>query len=614
MAGYRLFRDPKPLREALVPERLLAMLLAAGRPLLLSLPPGVGKSFALLGLVISRLWKPHFSRVIWFVPTRKLQAELARELAGQGLVVRTYPSHLDMACQPNPELNSHVERGLGQWASISICGPCPGRDRCPYPRRTRPEFARDADVILAPATLLSLDDLRVTTWAPTQPPPLVIIDDATEDKTRFIRTFNRRDVENEADAALQVRPGVLDDGQAEGRSDLADLHLWLSGIAMNPGGEHRPIPDWRSMTWRLQRAGERIPGYRHALPTIVDWALEPLWQEGQMYAVHRPPELPASTIIAGAFLSPALLSWAYNVPDIADPLSGWVVQHPGTTIVNISSPLGAVKYWPGNKASIANLAADLILDAVARGQTTVLLCRKNANGERGTAWTSQAVLAVRDALRRRGAVHIRLLDPGEPLPATPSPSVIPHVCYGAIGTNDLIGYQNLITVQSFHVPSEVLRDLLFGHLPPSQRPALSIERHRRIRCLGEMDATTRRRAPELLRRLELEPVLQAAARVRFTIEPRRIVLMVQHPIGRFLGPVHRVTTLDAARKALGLPTTVHARMQAMTEAIRGYIDRGETLTHAAAALGLGEATVKRLAKAAGFSPPPGRPPKRDHSQ
>jgi hypothetical protein len=126
------------------------------------------------------------------------------------------------------------------------------------------------------------------------------------------------------------------------------------------------------------------------------------------------------------------------------------------------------------------------------------------------------------------------------------------------------------------------------------------DKHRRVRASGgrKSRAAIESLATDYLRRLELDPVIQVAGRVRFATSPREVVLFQMADLSNELPGCTDVANPTELRAALGLPDPKSLDHERFATVARRRMDAGATARQVASELSVGRATVFRRLKEA----------------
>ena len=592
-------------------QRSLAELLAA----LYCLSIGVGKTTAIVDYTESKLWQATCCAVFIFLHSHRQISELllkyGQQLERAGLVVRTYPRRDGTMCGPlDQEMTAYEKQGLTLLAKVDVCvKKCKHFMDCPYPKRTDPDWAKGADIILAPDALLAVRPDIISVWTESingnktqRLPPFAVFDDGKFlDKPRFTQ-FKAEHLAREVEIA--------------GQSGFMEMAANLRAILNHPD---RPLfipnPLRPNEMLAVQRAGyaKFTDTYRSVLRSAYDYPNMRAWYEHGVYCLRTGLYVPHTSAFLGAYLDPIYVKRRANINEPFVIGGGEIVRHPGTKVVNIKSNCGTQTSWKmkaHNRASLVNLVANAIAHWYAQGRTTVVLGRANQVKEKRA---HEAIALIEAALRKRGLGHIRIVLMGEDdLPTNPTLGVVPFLTYGATGFNVLEGYETLVAVTGFNVDNCILTEQLFPELPPSKRPTPTFDSRggrRRIILPPAASDEDRRYANAVLFRLEADPVLQALGRIRQATNPRTAVVMAMYELVPHIGPVVAVPNITAALQALGISGTEVSIPDGQRAAIRGLASSGSTRAEVAAHLGVSIDTIKRRsAKDPSITFRKGRPP------
>lgn len=604
---HHLVADPQPIRDRVLRSDTLLDIAAAGGDVVAGITPGVGKTTGYVNLILSRFWiKRGFRQVVVALPTRKVLEEVRAKLADSGLVVEVYPSvddPRDAPCAPdNIVLKELLGRGLAVHAAVSICGRCPDQEECPFSNRHDRIRFHAAEVLLVCEAPLTKEPAFIWNICRSVPDPssgepprvLTIIDEAVAVRTGFISTFSETDVIHERDLAVAVGD--------------ADLSAALDHLIQRPTHRWRgPIPDGTGEPARWQRLGNRLwDNYVYRLPLMLAFLARPLWYEDGVYAVARFPRLPGPVMFFGASLTADLLRWRYGCPRVVDLLPGVIVRHPETRVVVLRSSAFTPSNWLGNASSIGAFIADLLLREAAAGRTACVLTRKDVQNRPFATLTHQAITK---ALAAREGAHIALLGPSETLPSEPTVGQVPIITVGAIGVNAYEEYDTIVQAMAFYAPLNVIRDMAFGDLPPSERPCFTLDGARKPVWDHEPTDENRQRVAMAIHLLEVDPIVQGLCRVRGSIKPRLVVACTRHNLQPHLGPCEVATSITVGRRILDLGTTVGNRQERLTRRIQARYAERIPLRTIADELGVGYATVRRLAEQVNLPVRRGRPRK-----
>lgn len=596
--GILVMSDPAHLRAyVLRPEVALDAISGTGADVVFGVTPGVGKTTSYIALIISRLWQERgFGQVVVLLPTRKVLKEVEKKLMESGLSVVAYPSvddPDDTPCVPNHrDLKQLIGRGLSLHAHMTICAHCPLRNSCKFQARYQVKRFHSADVILACDAPLTRDPEFVMRIARPDERILPIVDEAVAVREGFVQTFTESDVQRE----LEIAQAVGDEAVGKGLDHLLQRpNVRWAGSALALAS----LPVWQS------EGARRWKDYRFGAPAMLAYLRAPLWYEDGVYAVARPPHLPWPMLFYGANLTAELMQWRFGRASAADALPRpVVVRHPDTRVVVISNGTFTPSNWPGNASAIGAFAADLLISEAEKGRTVCLLGRKDGPSD---PWATRALVQIRNSLLARGAGHIQLLDPTQPLPGQPQVGVVPLVTIGAIGVNAYEEYDTILQVVAYYAPVEAIRAMAFNDLAPGDRPALELDQRRRPVWKGQLAEVRRRRVAMAIRMLEIDPLVQGLCRVRGSIKPRLLVACTRHDLTPHLGPVEVVKNITEARIKLNLGTTLEKRWTSRFAAIEALHSQGVPLSEVATRVGISYSTVRRIASAAGLKVKPGRP-------
>ena len=301
------------------------------------------------------------------------------------------------------------------------------------------------------------------------------------------------------------------------------------------------------------------------------------------------PYLNAHLLILSAHLSQRFAGHRLGQDSIASPLEDLIVRHSGTRFLNVRNPIGAEINFRRARKRVLDAFAVVLLGNIVAGATTVLVSRKALKKE------------CADYLGKRlleWGVRVRFITGSQQhLPAKPDPLIVPVIHYGLIGVNDYEDYDTCLCLNSYYIDPRVLDGQVMEGEPGEAGNELRIESGKeRLRRAVSADPIAA--DPGLvdlgnmyLRKMEVDPVLQAVGRVRFLTRPRSVITFALHDFAKEVGEVEECQNLGSMLRALGLPSPAEVDRHIQAIRIRSLMDAGLTAHEAADAVGISRRSV-----------------------
>lgn len=562
----------------LSPDALYEQVLAPGpgNPvLLLSGPPGLGKTFSAHGLIARALQGDH-DLVVFIAPTRALIAELlasdaARSLKDQTVVLERRPK---ARCgEFDPAWSQLEQSGCAALAKATLCGNCPRVEDCGWPD----QFDRiDATIRLVICTeaYLTLNPslIRRVVKAAQAKRPLVVFDEASFMTARQVKsvtldgiaqfksvlTAAQRDVQ----PAEAARLAEVVEALALLLDAKDDLAVWprISSFA------------FIGATLAIQQAGRRLFGdaFRYIGPDLAQLTSgrnAARWFAEDSYDFVPLPQTDGCDVVIFSPYLPTEIIEERLVRPVVTVLPGAVFRHSETKVINITDPVGALR----------TLSSEDHFGRVADFFTALVL-RDRSHGRRAVVVTKK-VLAAR--LKR----HIEAMadEIGQPLrcytmkeftalpPGTPVDVVV--LTYGVVGINSLERFDALYCFGGYYARQAQLDQTYNQLLPPADQIDLAIrtQNGRREVFSGAPDARSRyhaRRARAVLEMIERRVVLQAVGRVRPFTTPATVITFQQDDLSGAFGDIETFARMTEARSALKVPTRAQLLRAALGDRLR----------------------------------------------
>ena len=577
--------------------------------ILYRLPVGVGKSLAADRLLAHPDTYSRFQLVVYAAPSWNILNErpivAGREKAPvPWRIFRPRPSE---RCGSRAEEWDILEKhGCSAYGKGTLCRECRGEagrsSRCFWSKQF--SDLRGIGLIFTTEQQLVLN--RSLVWMLKNRTGagrvLVVLDEARLLDTSFEITLEPQDLERFLELIRILRrprgiPTKIADAWrraitfllSASSEELADNPLSLPG-ALNS----RAFLIQSEGTKMLGRAF-RYVGYDLAL---IQWgAPQERWKDsaGRIHFMAR-PYLNCHLLVLSAHLRAAYTAHRLGKSSIASPFEHVRFHHSGTRVLNLRNRIGADAYFKRNHKQILDFFAVLILRNILQRRSTFLVSRKKSK--------CLCVEYLERRLRAWGLPVRFVTEAFEDLPREPRPDTIPVVHYGILGVNDFTEYECAFCVNSYYISDRELNRHVQEAEPERFRVMLRIVSSPGMRRRVEIQEKDN---PDLdrtalgniyLRKLEVDPVIQAAGRVRFLTRPREVVLFQMHDLSAELGDCEDAPTLAALRDKMGLPTA--KEIDHLIEAHRAeeLIGKGFTAQEAASELGLSRRTLFRRLGAA----------------
>ncbi len=542
--------------------------------------------------------------MIYAAPTWDILREVIAKIECSGFKVPwvvLYPRPAERCGELDEPWREYEQRGCSILAKGRLC-----RERCRhYTTCDWPEqLDRIAGIRLVIMTEKRLELVRTIVallQARTRGPrTLVILDEARSLDADFDVTIGRDEVDRFREAVMRVRCRKMDwpatreiwvrELDALLRSTAAEFEqgglVFLNTLGKFAFG----IQAWG---WAKYEQEFRYLGYD--LPLLNLSRDGERWIEEDEFHFIARPYLRCHLLLLSAHLTGAYAGHRLGEGPIPSPFEDIRFVHTKTHIINIRNRCGADRHFASNRVRILDTFAVVILRNVLERRTTLLVSKKR----------SKQLCA--DYLTRRLAgwgLAVRCVLDGEPLPMVPDPRVIPIIHYGVLGVNDYTDYETCYCLNSYYIRSSELNRTVQEFEPRHFRTELEIvttpDRRREVR-VPTTDATDAERAwlgEVYLRKLEVDPVIQAAGRVRFVTKPREVVFFQMDDMERDLGPIQEVDSLAELRDTLGVPSAREIDDAADGRRAAELMAQGNTAAEAAQIMGISRETLFRRLRAA----------------
>ena len=589
-------------RDSLSPEALLGAI-EQHVHVLFRVAVGVGKSHAIDRLLAHKPLFERFGLVIYLAPTWRILRE--REAVRSGhcehaafRVIEPRPK--DRCGSLDAEWSDLERRGCSQLAKERLCKSCVHRQgdapTCGWPDQWR--ALRELGLLFMPEQHLLANRALVPMLLHRtgRHGALVIVDEG--------QVFNESLREQVSKAHLRHLQDVLLELEKSGRPiDGAESFLDRLLRARSAHALSKALDQYLKTATRIaarapriQRAGvdrfgRSFRDVSRFLPLLVRAEHPGLWIEGDAIHFVARPFLGCHVAVFSAHLDRPFLDERLASGTVASPFEHHRFIHTGSRVFNLKSRLGVDQYFPKNSAAILATFAAAIVRNIEAGRTTLLISRKK------TKWLCAA--GIEKQLRRMGcAAEVRWQDDAQ-LPERPDPRVIPLIHYGLVGVNDYAEYDAAYCLNGYYLSAETLRKRLEEVDPSYLDIRLEIESGpSRVRRAVARKATPHSKqleaqANQFLRRLEIDPVIQAIGRVRFATRPREVVMFQMADLSHEVPQCESVATLELLRQRMGLGRPQARRASAQAAELVRLRSEGLSVLEAAERVGVSVRTVMR---------------------
>jgi biotin operon repressor len=571
---------------------------------LLRIGVGVGKSHAVDELLLDPRTYERFDLVVYAAPAWNILNERSI-IAGRAsspvphLVIKPRPTE---RCGPlNDEWAGLEERGCAAYAKATLCRRCPhyadAHDPCLWPKQLR-KIEGVGLVFVTEQQLLfnrSLIPLLMTRTGAKR--VLTILDEGRLLDAQFEVVLRHEDLERYG-AILQdlARRRGVPHGVAARACELIVALIGperpdLSGVG---GLLPRTLSKYafKVQSRGLDEYGNdfRYIGYDLSL---FPWShREERWRDDDAVHFIGRPYLHCHLLVLSGHLTAAYVGHRLGRGPVSSPFEHHRFQHTGTRVFNLRSRIGADRYFGKNRAQILDTFALLIARNIEASRSTLLICKKKSK--------LSCASYLEQRLREWGYQVEFVLEDYSQLPGRPDARVIPVIHYGVLGVNDFTEYQSAYCLNSYYVSTPALNRELQEFEPESFRVQVSIvsgpERVRRVVVATKPVATGEHEylGDAYLHRLEIDPVIQAAGRVRFNTKPREVVFFQMAQLQGEIPGCHDVLSLVALRRELGIPDPTEVDAWHLVQRARSLLAGGRTREEVAAELGVSRTTLWRL--------------------
>lgn len=560
---------------------------------------GVGKSKAVDGLLRFPGTYKRFDLIIYAAPTWDILKErpiiLGKEKSPKPWAMLR-PRPKGDCGDYDREWSELEEQRCSVYGKAAICRKCQ-RERsqdkpCPWPEQLN--ALKNSSLIFSTEQyfILNRNHLSLLKSKTGAKRVLVILDEARMLDTTFEVTLKFKELKQFGNviSCLDIPRGL-----AAKWSKGIDFLLDCSSNELSSAQIRFPGNLNNDYAYRIQQEG--LKKYGRAFQYLgYDLAALPFsprtkrWKDSQdeIHFTSR-PYLNCHLLILSAHLSADYTGHRLGRGKIASPFEQTRFQHTQTRTVNIRSRIGADAYFYNNHQQILDTFAVLILRNLFAGRSTLLISRKK----------SKALCAnyLKKRLGDWGVAAKFVTENYVTLPQSPDPQTIPIIHYGILGVNDFSRYEAAYCLNSYYISTEELNRHVQEAEPDRFRVKLAIlsgsERKRRVaiadRGVSDQDHTLL--GDIYLRKLEVDPVIQAAGRVRFLTRAREVVFFQMHDLSPDIGAYEDVKTLLEFRTTMKIPSG--KEMDSLVQGIRvkNLLESGVPAKEAASQLGISRRTL-----------------------
>jgi hypothetical protein len=578
------------------PATLHEMIMEDDRALLVSVPPGVGKTHAAHGLITCALENGH-DLVVFVTPTRALIAELLcsgvlTPIGERAVVLEPRPK--GRCGTLNEEWEALERASCSALAKATLCKGCPhlaGASPCQWPVQME-QIVEGVQVVVLTEQYLALQptmlaDIAAQAGAEN---PLVIFDEATFLTKAEVRGFTKGQLSNFRSVLSAVHdrdggpPALME--WCEQINNILDDEDCLYDARFEPNA-------LRSCVVAIQAAGQASLGLKfqylaHDLALLRSRVTTGRWVRNDRFeVVIRIDTQGFDVVVFSPYLQLEIVEERIQ-REVRLAIPPTVFRHSATWIANISDSIGSMRSL--STAEHFDRVVDFFLALVLRnklaGHRTVLVAKK-------------ALLSrINDRIVTRSQNLGRPLRCVIGIPKDPFEVDVALINYGMIGINAFENFDALYCVGAYNARPDHVRDVYAQILPPDQRHEFSIRTVDRIRSVVGIEGTYpgrchARLAAPTFEMLERRVVLQALGRVRPFTSPADIIVFQCDDLSTELGNVEVHPTLGNARTAWNVPLLSRMQTAALGDRMRPMREAGASYATIATAFGVSKSTAHK---------------------
>lgn len=581
----------------LTPDKLLDALDYDNR-LLLRIPLGVGKTHAIDAMLDHPKTYQHYPLVVYVAPAWNIINERQDP---PGIRVERLTGRDGSRCgQLDRAWSQHETMGRSALAKEKLCKTCPNNTEtnpCPWLNRFKCDNLKGTQLIFTVEAnfLANPSYLELLKRASGVDNALVILDEAKILDQTFEVKLQRQDLRNFNQAILGAK-GI----------DKAIASSWATSIDRMLAAEQ---PDIEERNWdfprtlnrqaaAIQEAGVNLIGadFNYIGYDLLQFAWsrsqERVADPGQPITFIARPHFgdDDALLIASANMSAKYAANRLGLDTIASPFENVRFRHTGTRIFNLKTRATTKRHFPGNASRVLNFFAVLIRHNIDQGMSTVLVSKKafkdtciNYLTKRLAGWGYQVQFSTGT------------------FPKTAVPTEIPVIHYGMAGINALEQYDACYCLNAFYTSDEILTAQLYAAEPEGFKVKLThgtdVNSNRYVEVADpryHLTDLNQWLAQTVFEKLEVDPVLQAAGRVRFFTKPREVIVTTMHDLEPYVGEVRDIRSLSEAYRVLDIPKIGAKDPDTRAKMVVNLRGQGKSIREVAALTGIPKTTVGRI--------------------
>ena len=572
------------------------------RPLLISWPIGVGKSYNIDDVIEEAVKVGPYDFVLALFPTRRLIRErrwVKHPPEDVPIAILRPRPKKDCGQNLNREWRSYETRGMGLLGREEICNArCPSYATCFWPMQYGKGLADYRVIYGTQAHLERAPDFiaQIKSWTGAER-ILVLLDE-----NNFVaRSFRHHLTRDELERYLRALEGLSSKkamGEAHDRwVYLVDLLIKVATTDLRSDQWRMPSfsPQWAVAVQRMGRTlfgGDfRFLGYelRKFCWSRLN-SREKTDSGGVAFAVKPQLAVPGcEVVIYSGTAHPDFLTFRLGGLELANPFADYRFEHPKTKWYNLASSLGTKGHFMGNAAQVLDFFAQLVARRRQEGRRVLLVAKK---------CFVEHYAAEMEARLRGLRLDVRVVKFGKGT-RLKDPKVIPIINYGMVGTNRFTRFECAYCLTGYYVNEMVVNSVLQDVYAEDLQIELKfttdgLPRRRRVGVAKAADRfyDIAKLAQLALNQQEMDVVLQAVGRVRPYTKPREVITFqcAAHPQ---LAYTREFNSLAEARGHFGIVSTRVAHKATTMARIQAAKKAGLTQQQAADQLKLGLRTVKR---------------------
>jgi len=589
--------DLKAFRDHWDGKQMLGLLKQHKGRLRVDWAVGVGKSHNIDLTIEEAILSDQYDLVIALFPTRRIIDERKWVLnpPPQINVVNLKPRPRDRCgADINQSWQVFEKNGLGALGRIELCSHCLYNHECNWPGQFGKSLQGSQVIFGAQAHLerapYFLDQL--TQWTKAKR-VLIILDEVNFIMKPFQHRIDRNQLQIFVDVLGKINPQKW--GKLHGQWQyLCNLLLGAQTHDLRSNDWHFPrlFHDW-SLSVQTRGYGLYSSTFCFIAFDLIHFGRSPLESRERsangdiLFAAV--PNVSMDFIIYSGTAHQKFSEYRLG-NEFASPFEDCTFTHPETTWFNISSRLGAKKYFEKNSGQIIDFFAGLVAKRLQEGKRPLLIAKK--------CFCASCASKMEKRLRELG-VEVQVAISGWQADLLKNANVVPIIHYGMIGTNLFQNFDCAYCLTGYYVTEKAINAILQDLMGSDMRIPLSISIEgspcrRRAGVINQKDRIydLHTLAQHALDHLEMGTVLQAVGRVRPYTKPREVITFqcADHPALEY---TKEFLNIGGARNYFNLL----GRRSAQTEVRRTRIQEAKTeglkQKGAAAQLNVSLRTIKR---------------------